>query len=835
MSHRTAPCVALALLALLLAPARADIETLHSGASIRFAVTNAPAALAAGDFTVFFWYRPSTLAAGQGGLLQVPGLVTLRIDQANGVSASVTKGGVPPTTTVVTVDQHLVPGEWALLAVSLSTTDGRFTVFAQDESSDLKMNQVTIPALAGSVAGPPTGEMAIGASPVGLSAATGLYGMVAVRNHRINASDFAAVWNSRRHWAAFDADNTAVGGHMAGESGCVWMTNHAMTTMPLDAGTGQFLFDRAAVVGQPVGIGNVHVFSRTGLWQGELAVVRPVTAATGFVYRSHCDAPYSGFFVPDLPQSNTPGDVVPRRSPVARQLVSGPTGTLFVMTSADSRAVGWHDGSVFAPSNYAHGFIEKNLSKISGILFRPAIMSSGGGKWFGFDCQVGSPPQSPEGTLVSISGTQDPCSDFSRFWTGSENGFGRGAGEGLFMNPGSFHSMRCRPEPGSLIAANAPLHVVAHVLRFPGSSSLTWKPDKATFQPDAGSQGAPSQVSLDTTAWSRVLGPGDQMVTSVELRLDGDHTSEVHVGDAGFVAAGTGAGGISVVTDVQLDQGLTRVTFSHPFFATPSTGSQLLFGPWSFDRIEYTWPGLAASDPQTWRGLRLEAGTDGSGAVVFAYSAWRPDVDGFVFGTSGWGGHGYQFQLDLAFPGSIEAWAAESGAAVWLQCTARFQSSPDTMRLLTQRIRNGLPGVEMVWAAEAQHITTYPANGQPDAWDQYILDHAAENGAVGIVSVEHPRLGDFRQQLADGMRKDGAHFSQRGNRVQADVWTELLARAALPTCRADLNGDAALNLADFGTFRTYFTLGDPRADFNDDGVLNLADFGAFQTAFALGC
>ncbi len=55
-------------------------------------------------------------------------------------------------------------------------------------------------------------------------------------------------------------------------------------------------------------------------------------------------------------------------------------------------------------------------------------------------------------------------------------------------------------------------------------------------------------------------------------------------------------------------------------------------------------------------------------------------------------------------------------------------------------------------------------------------------------------------------------------------------------CRADLNGDGTLDLADFGAFQAAFGSGDlGHADFNGDGLLTLADFGAFQTAFALGC
>ncbi|MCC6659784.1 MAG: choice-of-anchor B family protein [Phycisphaerales bacterium] len=54
-------------------------------------------------------------------------------------------------------------------------------------------------------------------------------------------------------------------------------------------------------------------------------------------------------------------------------------------------------------------------------------------------------------------------------------------------------------------------------------------------------------------------------------------------------------------------------------------------------------------------------------------------------------------------------------------------------------------------------------------------------------------------------------------------------------CYPDCNGDAALNLADFGCFQTKFATGDPYADCNGDGVRNLSDFGCFTTKFALGC
>lgn len=55
-------------------------------------------------------------------------------------------------------------------------------------------------------------------------------------------------------------------------------------------------------------------------------------------------------------------------------------------------------------------------------------------------------------------------------------------------------------------------------------------------------------------------------------------------------------------------------------------------------------------------------------------------------------------------------------------------------------------------------------------------------------------------------------------------------------CRADINQDRALTIADFGAFQTAFASGNMEiADFNDDGVLTIADFAAYQSRFVQGC
>jgi hypothetical protein len=54
-------------------------------------------------------------------------------------------------------------------------------------------------------------------------------------------------------------------------------------------------------------------------------------------------------------------------------------------------------------------------------------------------------------------------------------------------------------------------------------------------------------------------------------------------------------------------------------------------------------------------------------------------------------------------------------------------------------------------------------------------------------------------------------------------------------CRADINGDGVLNVADFGSFLSHYGAASMRADMNDDTRLNIADFTAFLQAFAFGC
>lgn len=54
-------------------------------------------------------------------------------------------------------------------------------------------------------------------------------------------------------------------------------------------------------------------------------------------------------------------------------------------------------------------------------------------------------------------------------------------------------------------------------------------------------------------------------------------------------------------------------------------------------------------------------------------------------------------------------------------------------------------------------------------------------------------------------------------------------------CRADFNGDGALNILDLSSFQNAMAAGDPRTDVNQDGVVSLQDLAVFQGVLGAGC
>ena len=175
-----------------------------------------------------------------------------------------------------------------------------------------------------------------------------------------------------------------------------------------------------------------------------------------------------------------------------------------------------------------------------------------------------------------------------------------------------------------------------------------------------------------------------------------------------------------------------------------------------------------------------------------------------------------------------------SATDVWLVMFATQFNTPDAMSIYTAVIRDALPDAEIGWFGGARHrIATW------EPWHRYILENAAGEGVFAASAIRDPRLGQFTDQLAEGLRADANHLSAKGNLRLAEIWTEQLLLAALDCLIfADINRDGTVDSADlsavvggFGTEPGPFTGG----DINGDGKVDGADLSVLIGAFGQSC
>lgn len=799
------------------------LATNSSDAMLQLPVAGAGQTVTTSDFAVLLWIRPSSLPeTGQAGILEIDGVLSVRLQSDGSIAASVYSSAQP---TLSATTGNVFPGgqinTWALVAISFDRSEGSLTLWAHSELSNLHTNQAVNPAF---TVGPPGSSIRVGASQR-VPAMVGTYGLIALRDHTLSAFDIGDLWEHRRHHGPYSRNNTALGGTMNGEAGCVWMINHAMTTRPLNLGAGGEPHEWAAVVGEPVTTRNVHVYDTSQPQGTSLRAVRAVMTSSGFVHHSPFDSyevtlDESTFFIRTLPQVTgsfpAPPHHVARVSPKARLLATPlpqGIGHVRVLASANSRAIQAGDGSATGTGNFAHGFLWNNLHRTAGVINRPARVNAG--PWFGLDGAQHQPHV--DGVVTELHET-----DFSRYWTSAGSTNSTGPGEGVHLKPGATFTMRCRPQ--GMIHAEHPLVIQAHLLKFPGASNVNWQPNKHTRQGEAGTGvGKTHTRILDTQTFSHVFdtASGDQVLSATRIALAGDLTSVV----TGGLACHVGPGSISVTSAVSFDGERTIVDFQHPFRSSPAQGSTLRFGPWGFETIWHRWDSLQANDDHVWRGLEVSAG-DGEGVVLFSFDAWRPSVDGFLFGVAGWGGMGYEQQMARSFSGMTSAWASRLNVDVWLQMFATQLSHPSTLNTYANQVRQGIPGVEVVWLGDIEHPSTWDT----ELWHWWALTQANSNHVVSSTLLIHPKLGSQLDLFADGIRSDVLHTSQRGNQRLATLWTEVLLEAALPGLlpkKGDLDQSGSVDVSDLlillGQWGQCANLNTCSADLNGDGHVDVTD------------
>jgi hypothetical protein len=713
----------------------------------------------------------------------------------------------------------LVPlDEWILIAASWDAAEGRFEGWARSEGAGPVQDVVIDPAFVRSA---PLGLPSLGQPDLaGAVAQQGHYGLIVFRDHAIDGTDVEDLWAARDYLGPYRLNNVDAGGNLTGPAGACWMANHAILTTPAPYVIGT---TSPALLGHEVAEDNFCAFSTNHPQSSFITAAPVVEAASGpdaFVFASPYEAATGApFFVRRIPEVGVSLDppYVSGVSPGIRRLARGaPQGLVRCLVSANSRGTRLSPQGLTWPENYAHGFIEACLGLAAGVLNRPARLSANL-PWFGFDTTDAPAHSGP----VDFFAWSPELRGFARLWSGSA-GVSVGPGSGIWMGDGAGYALKCRPEPGSLIVATAPLVVRTHVLRFPGAGTLEWRPVQATGQSQAGTPGAATAVDLGSPApYAYTLTPQDLVDPALSrLVLSGDHRHGIQAGNACYVSDGPGARGFSVVSAVFGDGQTTEVTFEHWFGADPAAGSIILTGAWEIVTIVYEWPALHEADDAVWRGLELAA--VGGPVVNFAWDAWRPDVDGIVFGIAGWAGRGYTPQLQESFAAAIPVWIGALEPDLWLQGLAQQGSSPSSMSDYLACIRQARPGIEVAWIADGEH-----GLGNHALWDQYLLDNASAAGVIAATLLEDAALGTIEDQCADALRSDSEHMSHRGNARLAERWLELLGVAAVSA--ADLDGDGIVGVDDFLQLLAAWgpCPGPPDpcpADLDGDGDVGVTDF-----------
>lgn len=661
--------------------------------------------------------------------------------------------------------------------------------------------------------------LSLGASLDGLPAAMMVYDALAIRSHPLAPADIRAVWASRSYYAGHSLDARDHGGRMNGWSGCAFLAFHGVSSAPNGPGLPE---DKASYVGGPALATNVMIVDRPReMVRAQSHAFRtavPVRSARGMVYSSHLEPDLHGFFEADPAPFDAPTAPIGRLGEKARMLVSEPHGLVRVMVSANSRGVRGSLSPQPWPEGFAHGFVQALLPKVAGVMMRPPTLLDSRGGWLGLD----TTDSIPETSLVRPLHTRsDAWGDWTRFGSGTLPANSRGTGPAVSVSAAGEYRLRCGPVDASLLRADAPLVVRSTLLAFPGSSTLQWEAERGLMQDGPGlSTGPLETVSLDTTRVSATMIAGDVIVGKTLLVLG--RVVDAREGDAIVVMTGSARGAVSVVNSVNVDGGVTAISLSHPFGVQPEPGARLHIGPWRFVSVEHRFAPVPPGDDRTWRGQVLRAADDDLlGIMVYGISAWRPDVDGFIFGSAGQSGQGYTPQLDSAFPGSLEAWARESQTDVWIQGLAQQSSQPSAMWAYTHVLRDGLGDqAEIIWASDGVHAHT-----THDRWHLYLDQTAADAGVPAIFAVGDPRVGSYFAQAASGMRADDAHYSSFGSRMIAQVWLDQLRTLAGGACGvADFNRDGVVDLFDLLAFQIAWQDGDPRADLDGDGEFLIFDF-----------
>ncbi len=783
------------------------------------------------DFSLIGWIRRDAYHPGRySNVIDGGGVIRIGIDddqngitfQLRGVSSDITllvplRDGSPETKVPV--------GEWMLLAMSWDSTAQQLSAWAQSETVTLATDSDADPAWEGSTPWP----IRIGAvdSEFGFAGQAGLW---ALREHQIDVTDFNTLWNGGEPFYFGPAKNDT--GNMTGLDGTQWMIGHGIVTAPSKSFNPNA---EKAELGDLVNSNNVLEYNHrsTGGYFGA-GIIQLESGHWTMESPHQAGEDWSGFFVRQLPDLDLIGEhYVTRSSPKAKKFAdSTPDGLIRVVLSSNSRItrVSYSYGAL---ENFAYGGAYPARKSVIAGVFHPT-MDHAWTKIPGFyhvRRLIGEVYDTRYTPYNSVSfgrfGSHSSGSEhFPSYWT---------TGRVAVIEPGGSYITKARPEPGTLFADKTdPLTVRAMVLKFPGAGDLIYQGEKAVDQHTSTVtvEGDPITQPLDTTVYTHIMSPADTYDSeTLTFTLDGI-IPDIEPGHGCFISAGSGEDGISIVEEVDTSNGIsTAITVEYKYPEQPdSTSSVLKFGPVEAIWVEYQWMGLDPEDLEVFRGIKLTA-DNGIVPVIFA-ECFNPEADGFIIGPVGRNGGSYDAQLNGLFHSHGIYFMEALQADVWMQLFATQGSSATCMDDYTYEIHAVSPDTEVWWCGDPDFDTNEDDEQGRDFWQQYALDHAAENSAGAVIAHEHPTVGTGNERAVDGQSADVHHISGRGNDIYISAVLEMMQTAAWPAvdpCAADVNGDDQVNIDDiFAVLGYWGVCSDPcppycPGDVTGDCTVNIDD------------
>lgn len=570
---------------------------------------------------------------------------------------------------------------------------------------------------------------------------------LAIRDHSIETTDLAAIWDADDFWAPI----TLSSGNMTGVGG-------------LDFAMGFNHMVASGYIGSAVQATET-VFQGTSF--EEDSTISVINAPT---YTNPFDLGFTetkpGL---SLTQAIIDAGYIRGVSGKAASLASGTFNQqLRVVASNRSRAtrkVGYTLAAGSRMQNYWDAICSVHASDVKGVDGQTAYINTNNGFRPVFDCSAHAPWRSDPSVNIAVG-------NFERFGFGNPGNLETGMGNLLYIPAGESYEILAHTDAYGL--ANDADLIERMVFLVGDETSIAWSSRSYTKQAD---DGGSTEIATGSTGTigdgSAAQITGRESSTTTEIVYDGDETANVQAGDFAYILSGTNAGSCNCVLTAEYDGGAdeTTVTFQstwHDGTSTfsPANDDEIEYTTWTYHSLQVTIPDQTGTNPtHDFRGLRVTAGS--SGVWLCFFGAWQGG-NGIIVSPYGAGAatdeqlddspysqdgvtNGHEHLIEIVNPD------------VWLQFLNGGPTAGDYDDYVTT-LSNALQATSlgtMILVGDGPFGSTTSLNpNDDDALLEELWTLVPGKAHGGVITVERDEVGSFPSRLAKYDMADGAHPSK---------------------------------------------------------------------------